>query len=253
MAVLIKSLTRAMKFTAGRNSNGRITSFHRGGQHKRRYRLVDFHRRLTEVVGQVVSIQKDPARTAELALVSYSNGVLSYILAPAGIKVGDKIRAGMPVAMAAGDSMFLSQVPIGALVHNVEISPGCGAVFSRAAGSSLQVLRKKGDSVFVRMKSGEVRLLNGLCKAVIGIVGNLALKFKKLEKAGQNRWRGHRPVVRGVAMNPVDHPHGGGQGKTKGGRCSVSPWSQLTKGKTTRAPRRNSSTIVYNRRGVKFR
>jgi large subunit ribosomal protein L2 len=149
--------------------------------------------------------------------------------------------------------MYLNQVPIGALVCNLEAVPHGGAKFSRAAGSSVQVLRRRGESVYVRMRSGEVRILNAFCKVTIGVVGNTALKFHKLRKAGENRWRGRRPSVRGVAMNPVDHPHGGGQGKTKGGRCSVSPWSQLAKGKVTRSLRRKNSYIIYNRRGVRLK
>jgi large subunit ribosomal protein L2 len=247
----LKKLTRAKISASGRNNAGSISIRNRGGAHKKRYKIVDFSRDLDNVLGLVVRIEKDTNRSANIALIAYINGVLSYIIEPLGLKPGMYIRSGPVVGLGLGDAASLQDLPIGSFVHNVELLFGQGGQFARAAGAKIQLLRKKGAFVYVKLNSGEIRLLPSLCKATIGIVGNVNKRFYNLKKAGANRWLGFRPVVRGVAKNPVDHPHGGGQGKTKGGRCSVSPWGRLTKGKTTRSLRKHNKFILKSRRNIK--
>jgi large subunit ribosomal protein L2 len=247
----IKNLTYALRRTSGRNNLGRITIRARGGAHKRRFRIVDFFRNMFDVIGKVIRIEYDPNRTAYLALVSYENGFISYILAADALKEGLLLSSGKEAGLNVGDSKYLQEIGIGYIVHNIEMCPKYGGSIGRAAGTGLKLLRKKAGYVYSRMPSGEVRLLSDNVGATIGKVSHANSKFQVLHKAGENRWRGLRPNVRGVAKNPVDHPHGGGQGKTKGGRCSVSPWGRLTKGQVTRSSKKKNVFIIKDRRGVK--
>jgi large subunit ribosomal protein L2 len=247
----IKDLTYALRSTSGRNNFGRITIRARGGAHKRRFRVVDFFRNMFNVIGKVVRVEYDPNRTAYLALISYENGFISYIVAPDLMKENLLLSSGEDAGLNIGDAKRLEQIGIGYVVHNVEMYIGHGGLISRSAGTGLKLLRKRAGYVYSKMPSGEVRLLPDRVQATVGRVSNVNSKFEILHKAGENRWRGLRPNVRGVAKNPVDHPHGGGQGKTKGGRCSVSPWGRLTKGKITRSSKKKNVLIVKDRRGIK--
>jgi large subunit ribosomal protein L2 len=234
----------------GRNNQGRITTRHRGGGHKRRFRVVDFKRNKDGVDGKVERIEYDPNRSAHLALVLYADGERRYILAPKGIRSGDEIMSGREAPIKLGNALPLKGIPVGTLVHCIELKPGKGAQMVRAAGGSAQIVAREGVYATLRMRSGEMRKVHTECRATVGEVGHNEHNLRKLGKAGASRWRGHRPTVRGVAMNPVDHPHGGGEGRTSGGRHPVSPWGTPTKGKKTRNNKRTDGMIV-RRRGRK--
>ncbi len=245
-----KRLTRALRRKGGRNVYGRITVRRRGGGHKRRYRVVDFRREKHGIPARVTAVEYDPNRTARLALLTYADGERRYILCPRGVEVGDTLISSRRADIKPGNSLPIRDIPIGTLVHAVEVKIGAGAKLCRAAGASAQLLAKEGDWATVRLPSTEMRLVHVNCRATIGQVGNEEQGNIKLGKAGRSRWLGRRPKVRGVAMNPVDHPHGGGEGRTSGGRHPVSPWGVPTKGKKTRKNRRTDRFIV-RRRGQK--
>ncbi|MFL2554792.1 MAG: 50S ribosomal protein L2 [Candidatus Rariloculaceae bacterium] len=234
--------------TGGRNNNGRITTRHRGGGHKRHYRIVDFKRDKDGVAGCVERIEYDPNRSAHLALVLYSDGERRYILAPRRCKAGDPIRSGSDAPIKVGNALPLKNIPVGTLVHCVEIKPGKGGQVARSAGGSVQIVAREGRYSTLRLRSGEMRRIHVDCRATIGEVGNYEHNLSKLGKAGAKRWRGVRPTVRGVAMNPVDHPHGGGEGRSSGGRHPVTPWGVPTKGYKTRNSKRTGSMIVRRRK-----
>lgn len=243
-----KSLSTGKKRISGRNNLGRITVRHRGGGHKRLYRFVDFKRRGHDgEKAKVIRIEYDPNRSAHLALLEYENGLKSYILHPQGVRAGDVLSAGRAADIKPGNALPLGEIPVGELVHNVELYEGRGGQLARAAGSSLKVMGHAADYVLVEMPSGSVRKIRSSCRASIGVVSNAAHKNEKLGKAGRSRWKGRRPSVRGVAMNPVDHPHGGGEGKTSGGRHPVTPWGVPTKGKKTRRRKFSDRLIVRGR------
>lgn len=244
-----KSLVTRVKKTGGRNNTGRITTRHHGGGHKRKYRIVDFRRDKLEIEGKVASIQYDPYRSANIALIYYVDGEKRYIVAPLGLKVGDKIVSSRKgdTEIKEGNSLPLKLIPVGTLVHNVEVKPGKGAQLARSAGSFAQLVAKEGDYATVRLPSGEVKLVHLSCTATIGQVGNIEHENITVGKAGRSRWMGIRPTVRGVAMNPVDHPLGGGEGRSKGGRHPCSPWGQLAKGLKTRKNKRTDKFIVKRR------
>jgi len=242
-----KSLTVSKSKSGGRNNYGRITSRHSGGGHKRKYRIVDFKREKTDISARVVSVEYDPNRSANIALLSYVDGQKSYILAPRGIKVGDTIEAGDNVDIQPGNCLPLVNIPLGTIIHNLEMKIGKGAQLVRSAGAAAQLMAKEGKYVLVKLPSGELRKFNKLCRACIGQVGNREHESKKLGKAGRKRWMGIRPSVRGVAMNPVDHPMGGGEGKSSGGRHPVSPWGTPTKGYKTRKNKASDNYIVKRR------
>jgi len=243
-----KSLTVALKKSGGRNNHGRITARHIGGGHKRRYRIIDFKRDKHGVVAKVFSIEYDPNRSARIALLHYADGEKRYIIAPNGLKVGDKISSGPGSEIAIGNALPLKEMPLGSFVHNVEIKPGKGGQLGRSAGSSLQLMAKEGNFAQLKMPSGEVRLINVSCMATYGMVGNSEHENISLGKAGRTRWLGRRSYVRGVAMNPVDHPMGGGEGKTSGGGHPVSPWGQKSKGLKTRKRKNPSNKYIIKRR-----
>jgi large subunit ribosomal protein L2 len=246
----VKKLTRSLSKKAGRNVYGRITVRRRGGGHKRRYRVVDFRRDKYGVPARVESIEYDPNRSARIALLCYADGERRYILAPKGLNVGDSLISSRRADIKPGNSMPLQNIPVGTMIHAIELKIGAGAKLCRAAGAGAQLLAKEGAWCQIRLPSGEVRLVHQNCRATIGHVGNEEHGNIKLGKAGRSRWLGRRPKVRGVAMNPVDHPHGGGEGRTSGGRHPVSPWGMPTKGKRTRKNRRTDRFIV-RRRGRK--
>ncbi len=243
-------LVEKITSSGGRNNMGRITTRHRGGGHKRRYRVIDFKRNKDGIVGKVERIEYDPNRSAHLALVLYADGERRYILAPKGIRNGDEVMAGRESAIKIGNALPLRNIPVGTLIHCVELKPGKGAQMVRAAGGSCQIVAREGAYATLRMRSGEMRRVHSDCRATIGEVGHSEHNLRKLGKAGASRWRGVRPTVRGVAMNPVDHPHGGGEGRTSGGRHPVSPWGTPTKGKKTRNNKR-TDTMIVKRRGRK--
>ncbi len=243
-----KPLLQPKKSIDGRNNAGRITVRHRGGGHKRRYRVVDFRRDKDGVPAKVERIEYDPNRSAHLALLLYADGERRYILAPKGVQAGSEIQSGSEAPIAAGNAMPLRSIPVGTVVHNVELKCGKGGQLGRAAGSAVQVLSREGNYAQLRLRSGEVRKVHLDCRATIGEVGNSENSLRKLGKAGAKRWRGVRPTVRGVAMNPVDHPHGGGEGRTSGGRDPVSPWGVPTKGYRTRANKRTQQMIIRRRK-----
>ncbi|MFO7288147.1 MAG: 50S ribosomal protein L2 [Gammaproteobacteria bacterium] len=234
--------------TGGRNNQGRMTVRHRGGGHKHHYRIVDFKRDKDGVPGRVERLEYDPNRSAHLALVLYADGERRYILAPKNVGVGDPIQSGSDVPIKPGNAMPLRNIPVGTQVHCVELKPGKGGQLARSAGASVQIVAREGSYVTLRLRSGEMRKVHVNCRATIGEVGNDEHSLRKLGKAGAKRWRGIRPTVRGVAMNPVDHPHGGGEGRTSGGRHPVSPWGVPTKGHKTRHNKRTQSMIVRDRR-----
>ena len=236
--------------TGGRNNKGRITVRHRGGGHKQRYRIVDFKRNKDGVPAVVEQIEYDPNRSANLALLKYLDGERAYIIAPKGLSAGARVQAGEDAPISAGNCLPLRNIPLGTLVHCIEMRPGKGAQLARAAGSSAQLIAREGKHATLRMRSGEMRKIHAECRAVVGEVGNSEHSLRKLGKAGAKRWRGVRPTVRGVVMNPVDHPHGGGEGRTSGGRHPVSPWGVPTKGYKTRKNKRTDKMIV-RRRGRK--
>ena len=243
-----RSLLRSVKKSGGRNNNGRITSRHRGGGHKRRYRVVDFKRTKDAVPARVASIEYDPNRSARVALLHYLDGEKLYILAPAGIQVGETVMSGPQADIRPGNAMALSDMPLGMTIHNIELSPGRGGQLARSAGSSAQLMAREGKYAQLRLASGEMRLVLVTCRATIGQVGNADHENVSVGKAGRSRWLGRRPRVRGVAMNPVDHPHGGGEGKTSGGRHPVTPWGVPTKGYKTRQNKRTDKFIVRRRK-----
>lgn len=243
-----KSLTVSLKKSGGRNNQGRITARHIGGGHKRKYRLIDFKRNKFGVPAKVFSIEYDPNRSARIALLHYVDGEKRYILAPNGLKVGDKVSSGPGSEIAVGNALPLKEMPLGSFVHNVELKPGKGGQLGRSAGTSLQLMAKEGDYVQLKMPSGEIRMIRNNCMATYGEVGNAEKENISLGKAGRNRWLGKRPHVRGVAMNPVDHPMGGGEGKSSGGGHPVSPWGQKAKGLKTRKQKKESNRFIIKRR-----
>jgi large subunit ribosomal protein L2 len=243
----VKALTEGLTKSGGRNNYGRITSRRVGGGHKRRYRIVDFKRRKFDVVATVERLEYDPNRTAFIALVRYEDGELAYILAPQRLKAGDKVVSGEKADIKPGNAMPLKSIPVGTIVHNVEMKPGAGGKMARAAGSYVQLVGRDAGYALLRLGSGEVRMVRGECMATIGAVSNPDQQNINLGKAGRSRWLGRRPVVRGVAMNPIDHPHGGGEGRTSGGRHPVTPWGKPTKGKKTRQNKRTDRLIVRRR------
>ena len=231
----------------GRNGSGRITVRHKGGGHKQHYRKIDFKRNKDGVSGYVERLEYDPNRTAHIALLKYQDGEKSYILAPKHLKEGDELLSGIHVPIRAGNALPLRNIPVGTVVHAIEMRPGKGAQMARSAGASAQIAGRDGSYILVKMRSGEMRKVLAECRATIGEVGNSEHSLKKLGKAGAKRWKGVRPTVRGVAMNPVDHPHGGGEGRTSGGRNPVTPWGVPTKGKKTRTNKRTQNMIVRRR------
>ncbi|GAA4514542.1 50S ribosomal protein L2 [Brevibacterium yomogidense] len=248
-----KSLLRPLPKKGGRNSNGRVTTRHQGGGHKRQYRVVDFRRYDKDgVEARVAHIEYDPNRTARIALLHYVDGAKRYILAPTKLKQGDVVEAGPDADIKPGNSLQLRNVPVGTVVHAVEMRPGGGAKIARSAGSSVQLVAKEGPYAQLRMPSGEIRNVDARCRATVGEVGNAEQANISWGKAGRMRWKGKRPSVRGVVMNPVDHPHGGGEGKTSGGRHPVSPWGQL-EGRTRRPNKESDKYIVRRRRTGKKR
>ncbi len=243
-----KSLTVALKKSGGRNNLGRVTSRHRGGGHKRRYRIIDFKRDKKGVPAKVFSIEYDPNRTSRIALLNYIDGDKRYILAPDGLKVGDSVMSGSGSEIKVGNALPLKEIPLGSFVHNVEMKPGKGGQLGRSAGTSLQLMAREGKFAQLKMPSGEVRLVSVDCMATYGTVGNSDHENISLGKAGRSRWLGKRPHVRGVAMNPVDHPMGGGEGKTSGGGHPVSPWGQKAKGLKTRKKKNPTNKLIIKRR-----
>jgi large subunit ribosomal protein L2 len=242
-----KSLLEPKKRTGGRNNQGHLTSRHRGGGHKQQYRKIDFKRNKFGIPGKVSEIEYDPNRSARIALIVYADGEKRYILQPVGLKVGDAIISGESVDILTGNALPLKNIPLGTMVHNVELKPGKGGQMARSAGAAVQVVAKEGDYVSVKMPSGEIRKIYQDCLATIGQVGNIDHENVSIGKAGRSRWLGKRPHVRGVAMNPVDHPLGGGEGKTSGGRHPVTPWGVPTKGYKTRRPQNSDKFIVQRR------
>jgi large subunit ribosomal protein L2 len=233
--------------SGGRNNNGRITVRHIGGGHKHHYRIVDFKRTKDGIPAKVERLEYDPNRSANIALVLYADGERRYILAPKGLSAGDVIQSGVDAPIKAGNTMPLRNVPLGSVIHAIELKPGKGAQIARAAGTYAQLVAKDGAYVTLRLRSGEMRKIEADCRATLGEIGNAEHMLRSLGKAGASRWRGVRPTVRGVAMNPVDHPHGGGEGKTSGGRHPVSPWGVPTKGYITRSNKRTDKFIVRRR------
>jgi len=245
----VKSLTKGLTKKAGRNNDGRITARRRGGGHKRLYRIVDFKRQKFDVAGIVERIEYDPNRTAFIALIKYSDGELCYILAPQRFAPGDEIISTKGRAdIKPGNAMPMSNIPIGTIIHNVEMKVGKGGQIARSAGNYVQLVGRDGGYAQLKLNSGEVRMVRAECMATIGAVSNPDQANIKLGKAGRKRWLGKRPQVRGVAMNPVDHPHGGGEGRTSGGRHPVTPWGKPTKGKRTRRPKKASDKLIIRRR-----
>jgi len=233
--------------SGGRNNKGRITTRHIGGGHKQHYRVIDFKRDKIGVPGEVERLEYDPNRTAHIALIKYTDGERRYIIAPKGLKVGDTVLAGSDAPISTGNCLAMRDIPLGTLIHCIEMRPGKGAQIARSAGASAQLLAREGQHVTLRLRSGEMRKVPAECRAVVGEVGNSEHNLRSLGKAGAKRWRGVRPTVRGVAMNPVDHPHGGGEGRTSGGRHPVSPWGTPTKGFKTRSNKRTDKMIVRRR------
>jgi large subunit ribosomal protein L2 len=236
-----------IRSTGGRNNAGHLTSWWRGGGHKRMYRIIDFKRNKFGVPAKVTTIEYDPNRSSRIALLTYADGEKRYILQPAGLKVGDTIVSGPNVDILTGNALPLKNIPLGTLLHNVELKPGKGGQIARSAGSSVQLVAKEGDYASVKMPSSEIRKINMECLATIGTVGNIDHENVSIGKAGRSRWKGIRPHVRGVAMNPVDHPLGGGEGKTSGGRHPVTPWGMPTKGYKTRNSKTTDRYIVQRR------
>lgn len=243
-----KSLTRGIHKTGGRNNNGRITTRHRGGGHKRRYRVIDFKRRKDAVPAKVASIEYDPNRTARIALLHYADGEKRYILAPQRLEVGQQVVSGPEADIKPGNALPLANIPVGTVVHCVELQPGKGAQMARSAGTSIQFVGKDGEYAVLRLPSGEMRRVRLECRATVGVVGNAEHQNVKGGKAGRTRWLGRRPKVRGVVMNPVDHPHGGGEGKTSGGRNPVTPWGVPTRGYRTRNVKKSSTKLIVRGR-----
>ncbi len=246
-----RSLTKGLvKKSGGRNSNGRITSYHRGGGHRRRYRKIDFRRNKVDVPARVAAIEYDPNRSANIALLYYADGEKRYILSPSGLKVGDTVVSSVHAEIHPGNAMPLSRIPLGTQVHAIEMKPGKGAQLVRSAGTSAQLMAREGNMATLRLPSGEMRMVHIDCMATVGEVGNSEHENQRIGKAGRSRWLGKRSIVRGVAMNPVDHPMGGGEGRSSGGRHPCTPWGKPTKGAKTRTNKRSDKYIV-KRRGKK--
>lgn len=243
-----KRLTKGLRKRGGRNNAGRITSRHRGGGHKRIYRMIDFKRDKTDVPARVASLEYDPNRSARIALLHYADGEKRYIIAPMHLKVGDEVLSGPSADIKPGNAMPLRFIPLGTIVHNVELTKGRGGQLIRGAGTGAQLMAKEGDYAQLRLSSGEVRMIHLDCRATVGQVGNPDHENISLGKAGRSRWLGRRPRVRGVAMNPVDHPHGGGEGKSSGGRHPSTPWGKPTKGYKTRRQKPSDRYIIRRRR-----
>jgi large subunit ribosomal protein L2 len=245
-----KPLLEKQSKSGGRNNNGRITTRHIGGGHKQHYRIIDFKRTKDGIPAEVERLEYDPNRTAHIALLKYSDGERRYVIAPRGVTAGDQLMSGDSAPIKVGNTLPLRNIPVGSIVHCIELKPGKGAQIARSAGTSVQLIAREGRHATLRLRSGEMRKVLSECRATIGEVSNSEHSLRKLGKAGAARWRGVRPTVRGVAMNPVDHPHGGGEGRTSGGRHPVSPWGMPTKGYKTRKNKRTDKLIV-RRRGKK--
>jgi len=246
-----KALTEGLRAKGGRNNKGRITARRRGGGHKRRYRVIDFKRRKFDVSATVERLEYDPNRTAFIALIKYDDGEQAYILAPQRLREGDKVIAGDAVDIKPGNAMPMQNIPVGTIVHNVEMKPGKGGQIARSAGTYAQIIGKDQGYAQLRLISGELRMIRAECMATIGAVSNPDQQNIKLGKAGRKRWIGKRPSVRGVAMNPIDHPHGGGEGRSSGGRHPVTPWGKSTKGKRTRSNKKTDRLIMRRRHAKK--
>ena len=243
----VKALTEGLTGSGGRNNTGRVTARRMGGGHKRTYRLIDFKRRKFDAPATVERLEYDPNRTAFIALVKYQDGTVSYILAPQRLKVGDQVVSGEKVDIKPGNAMPLKNIPVGTIVHNVELKAGAGGQMARAAGTYVQIVGRDSGYSQLKLSSGELRMVRGECLATIGAVSNPDQANINLGKAGRNRWLGVRPSVRGVAMNPIDHPHGGGEGRTSGGRHPVTPWGKPTKGKKTRNNKKTDRLVIRRR------
>ena len=243
----VKGLTEGKSHSGGRNNHGRITSRFRGGGHKQSYRLVDFKRRKFDVPGVVERLEYDPNRTAFIALIKYQDGELAYIIAPQRLKAGDAVISGQRVDIKPGNAMPLGSIPVGTIIHNIEMKPGAGAKIARSAGNYAQLVGKDSGYAQIKLMSGELRMVRGECMATIGAVSNPDNMNQHIGKAGRMRWMGFKPHNRGVVMNPVDHPHGGGEGRTSGGRHPVTPWGKPTKGYKTRTNKRTDSLIIRRR------
>jgi large subunit ribosomal protein L2 len=247
----LASLVEKKNSTAGRNNNGRITTRHMGGGHKKNYRIIDFRRNKDGIPAKVERIEYDPNRTAHIALLCYADGERRYIVAPRGVKPGAVLLSGVEAPIKAGNTLPIRNIPVGTTIHCIELQPGRGAQMARSAGASALLLAREGIYAQLRLRSGEIRKVHVDCRATVGEVGNEEHSLAKIGKAGANRWRGIRPTVRGTAMNPIDHPHGGGEGRTGEGRVPVSPWGQPTKGYRTRRNKRTSNMIVRRRYSTK--
>jgi len=243
-----KSLLEPVRRSGGRNASGRVTSWHRGGGHKRRYRIIDFKRNKENIPATVASIEYDPNRSSHIALLKYADGEKRYIIAPVGLSVGDTVLTGAEADIKPGNCLRLANMPLGTIIHNVELKPGKGGQLARSAGSSIQLIAKEGTHAILRLPSSEMRMVPVSCKATVGQVGNIDHENLSLGKAGRKRWLGKRPHVRGVAMNPVDHPMGGGEGRSSGGRHPCTPWGVPTKGYRTRKSKRSDKLIVHRRK-----
>lgn len=243
-----KSLTKKYISKAGRNNSGRITVRHRGGGHKKKYRVIDFKRNKFDIPATVIRIEYDPIRTAHIALIEYEDKKKSYIIAPEKLKIGDKVQSGEKVNIRIGNSLPLKKIPVGTVLHNIEMKPGKGAQIARSAGSSVNLLAIDSGKAIIKLNSGEIRNVDENCFATIGTVSNIENKNIKIGSAGRKRWLGFRPKVRGVAMNPIDHPHGGGEGRTSGGRHPSTPWGKPTKGYKTRKNKKTNKFIIRSRR-----
>ena len=243
----VKELTEGLRRHGGRNNTGRTTMFHRGGGHKRRYRIIDFKRRKFDQPAVVERLEYDPNRTAFIALVKYKDGELAYILAPQRLKIGDSVVSGEKVDVKPGNAMPMKNMPVGTIIHNVEMKPGKGGQMARSAGTYAQLVGRDAGYALLKLASGEVRMVRAECMATVGAVSNPDQQNIVIAKAGRSRWLGIRPTTRGVAMNPIDHPHGGGEGRTSGGRHPVTPWGKPTKGKKTRHNKATDGLIVRRR------
>lgn len=239
-----KSLTEGKKRSGGRNNTGAVTIWNRGGGHKRRYRIIDFKRNKIDTQAIVERIEYDPNRTAFIALIKYADDQYAYIIAPQRLKVGDTIESGLKADIKPGNALPLKSIPVGTIVHNIETKAGKGGQLARSAGTYAQIAGRDGGYTIIKLNSGELRLIKGECYATVGAVSNSDHQNRNIGKAGRNRWLGKRPCVRGVAMNPIDHPHGGGEGRTSGGRHPVTPWGVPTKGKKTRTNKRTAKMII---------
>ena len=243
-----RSLVQRISRTGGRNNQGRITAWQRGGGHRKLYRIIDFKRDKRDILATVKTIEYDPNRSARIALLAYADGEKRYILAPDGLQVGDRVMAGEQAEIKVGNALPLGRIPLGVMVHNIELSPGKGGQVARSAGTAAQLMAKEGEWALLKMPSGEIRKFRMECYATVGQVSNVDHINISLGKAGRARWRGRRPNVRGVAMNPIDHPMGGGEGRSSGGRHPCSPWGKLTKGLKTRKKRKPSDALIVKRR-----